>query len=46
MEVFPKFSINKNGFVTVKNLKINNETKLNLESNLLNFLIDFHEIHH
>ena len=36
-----EFSINKNGFVTVKNLKINNETKLNLESNLLLFFTGF-----
>ena len=36
-----EFSINKNGFVTVKNLKINNETKLNLEKNLLLFFTGF-----
>ena len=36
-----EFSINKNGFVTVKNLKVNNETKLNLENNLLLFFTGF-----
>ena len=35
-----EFSI-KNGFVTVKNLKVNNKTKLNLENNLLLFFTGF-----
>ena len=36
-----EFSINKNGFVAVKKLKVNNETKLNLENNLLLFFTGF-----
>ena len=36
-----EFSINKNGFVNVKNLKISNRTKTNLENNLLLFFTGF-----
>ena len=36
-----EFSINKNGFVNIKNLKISNRTKTNLENNLLLFFTGF-----
>lgn len=36
-----EFSIEKNGFVNVKNLKISNETKSKLENNLLLFFTGF-----
>ena len=41
MEVYQNFLLNKKGYVKVKNLKINKDTKLNLENNLLLFFTGF-----
>ena len=41
MVVFQKFQINKKGYVKVKKLNISNDTKLNLENNLLLFFTGF-----